>query len=162
MKKAIVLAIIGLFAFVQAAKAQFYVGGSFHISSEFTENPTTSIGLSPDLGYTLGDWCFGAALSLNVTGGNQGTVFTATPYVEYFFWSSGALSFFVEGGADLDWAGSTFSFYPYVAPGISFDISDHWSVLGHIGRLGYNTLNKQLVFTTSGASALSLGLYYSF
>ena len=33
MKKTIILAIVGLFAFAQAANAQFYVGGSFHINN---------------------------------------------------------------------------------------------------------------------------------
>lgn len=163
MKKSILLVIVSLFAFVQAANAQFYVGGSFHVSTQFTESQNnTHIGFSPDLGYTIGDWCIGSVFEVSsISGSTKSFGFTANPYVEYFFWSSGALSFFVEGGVGLTW-GEHFSCNPYLAPGISFDVSDHWSVLGHIGRLGYDTLSKTLVFTTSGASALSLGLYYSF
>lgn len=163
MKTSIILAIVSLFAFVQAANAQFYVGGSFHVATQFTESQNnTQIGFSPDLGYTIGDWCIGSVFEISsISGLSKSFGFTANPYVEYFFWSSGALSFFVEGGVGLTW-GEHFSCYPYIAPGICFDVSDHWSVLGHIGRLGYDTLSKTLVFTTSGASALSLGLYYSF
>lgn len=96
MKKTIILAIVGLFAFAQAANAQFYVGGSFHINSSLAEERSTYIGFSPDLGYTVGKWCFGSILDLSVVDGS--TAFTANPYVEYYFWESGPVSFFVEGG----------------------------------------------------------------
>jgi hypothetical protein len=162
MRKTIVLAIVGLLAFVQAASAQFYVGGSFHLSTQFTENPVTQIGFSPDLGYTVGDWCFGSTFELSSTSGEiKRFSFTVNPYVEYYFWSAGAFSFFIEGGAGFSW-GDYFNCTPYLAPGVSFQVSDHWSVLGQIGRLGYDTHEKSLVFTTRGAAALSLGLYYSF
>ena len=46
--------------------------------------------------------------------------------------------------------------------GISFEISDHWDVMGHIGRLAYDSIDKTLLFSTTGVGALSLGLYYSF
>lgn len=161
MKKAVLLAIVSLFAFIQTANAQFYVGGSVYVSTRFQETTVTHVGLSPDVGYTLGDWCFGSTFNLSATSGANNLSFTATPYVEYFFWSSGPLSFFVEGGVGLTW-GSRFFYNPYIAPGISFQVSDHWSVLGHIGRLGYDSMDKTLLFSTSGAGALSLGLYYSF
>ena len=159
MKKTILMAIVGLFAFVHSASAQFYVGGSFHINSRLSEEKSLYIGFSPDLGYTVGDWCFGSVLDLAIQDG--GAAFTATPYVEYYFWNSGPVSFFVEGGVGLTWD-KVFSYNPYVAPGISFAISDHWSVLGHIGRLGYDSLTKSLEFSISKAASLSLGLYYSF
>ncbi len=159
MKKTIILAIVGLFALAQAANAQFYVGGSFHINSSLAEERSTYFGFSPDLGYTVGKWCFGSILDLSVVNGS--TAFTANPYVEYYFWESGPVSFFVEGGLALTW-NRGFSYNPYVAPGISFAISDHWSVLGHIGRLGYDSLTQSLQFSISKAASLGLGLYYSF
>lgn len=161
MKKAVILAIVSLFAFVQAANAQFYVGGSVYVSTQFQETTVTHIGLTPDVGYTWGNWCFGSSFNLASTTGRDNFTFTATPYAEYFFWSSGPVSFFVEAGVGLTW-GSRFSFNPYVAPGISFKISDHWDVMGHIGRLAYDSIDKTLLFSTTGVGALSLGLYYSF
>lgn len=159
MKRTILVAILGLFAFVQSAHAQFYVGGSFHVNSRVTEKNSTFIGFSPDLGYSVGNWSYGACLDLTIEDGS--TAFTANPYVEYYFWTSGPVSFFAEGGVSLTW-NNGFSYEPYVAPGIMFTVSDHWSVLGHIGRLGYNSLNKTIEFSISKAASLSLGLYYSF
>ena len=93
MKKTLILAIVGLFAFVHSASAQFYVGGSFHINSRLADEKSMYVGFSPDLGYTLGDWCFGSVLELAVQDGSA--AFRATPYVEYYFWHSGPVSFFV-------------------------------------------------------------------
>lgn len=162
MKKTLLLAIVGLFAFMQTANAQFYVGGSFQVSTQFTENPVTQIGFSPDLGYSVGDWSFGSTFEATyISGSSQPFGFTVNPYAEYFFWSSGAFSFYVEGGVGLSWIGF-FTCTPYLAPGVSLDLTDHWSVLAQIGKLGYDTHAKSLIFTSSGAAALSLGLYYSF
>ena len=109
-----------------------------------------------DLDDRLSQW---KPCDLSVVDGS--TAFTANPYVEYYFWESGPVSFFVEGGLALTW-NKGFSYNPYVAPGISFAISDHWSVLGHIGRLGYDSLTQSLQFSISKAASLGLGLYYSF
>ena len=76
MKKTLILAIVGLFAFVHSASAQFYVGGSFHINSRLAEEKSLYVGFSPDLGYTVGDWCFGSVLNLAVQDGSA--AFTAT------------------------------------------------------------------------------------
>ena len=161
MKKTFILTIIGLLAVLPDAGAQFYVGGSFHVSTRLADERGTSFSISPDIGYSVGNWCLGSSIEWFSTGEGDGPGLTVNPYAEYFFWSSGPLSFFVEGGIGLTWCGG-FSCTPYLAPGISFNISDRWSVMGHIGRLGYDSLEKTLEFSTSAASALALGLYYSF
>ncbi len=168
MKKIIILAIVSLFAFAQTAHAQFYVGGSFEVTSQFKSQGNTSINLSPDLGVSVGDWCFGSAIGFSYdhfsSQKNQFS-FSLTPYAEYFFWSSGPFSFYVEAGMDLKWnptgTGTSFDCVPYLDPGVSFTITEHWAVMGQVGILSYSTLEKQLTFGNKNFAALSLGLYYN-
>ena len=166
MGKKIILAMVVLVAFAQVASAQFYIGGSVQFNTEFRGDNPMEIALAPDLGVSFGDWCIGSVFSLsgsrNNASGWEGLCFSVTPYVEYFFWESGPVSFYVEGGAGLTWDSSAFSCTPYIAPGICFSLSDHWDVMGLIGGLEYDTLTKSLSFGNSGFSDLSVGLYYTF
>ena len=50
---------------------------------------------------------------------------------------------------------------PYLAPGIEISLTDHFSVMCHLGRLECNSEIKDISLTMSGES-LALGLYYSF
>ena len=65
MKKTIIIAIIALLGLSEQAKAQLYVGGSIGFHAGFTDDRFTSLAVSPDIGYGLGDWNLGAILNVN-------------------------------------------------------------------------------------------------
>ena len=176
MGRKFILAIVALVAFAQVASAQFYIGGSVQFNAQFQEDHPMAIGLAPDLGVNLGDWCIGAAFGLSANRNNvsgwDGFSFSVTPYAEYFFWESGPVSFYIEGGVGLTWDKWTeegerspsraFSCSPYIAPGICFSLSEHWDVMGLIGGLEYDTATRSLSIGNSGFSDLSIGLFYTF
>ena len=50
---------------------------------------------------------------------------------------------------------------PYLSPGMEIVLTDHWSFLGTLGRLDYDSFTKSFGFSVDG-SAFSAGLYYNF
>ena len=174
MKK-VIIAIIALLGICLEANAQLYIGGSVYFQNSFKEDSYSSYSITPDIGYGFGDVNVGAMLAayfnIHKTDGLSAVTLGITPYAEYYFFRSGILSLFVEGGCGIKfnkyiYAGESedvrsMSFNPYIAPGIELDITDHFSVLCHIGRLEWESNMNELNFGISG-EALGLGLYYSF
>jgi hypothetical protein len=173
MKKTIIITIIALLGLSREASAQLYVGGSLTAHASFNNSRSIAVSVAPDIGYGFGNW-------------NVGTVFNAyayhdkedigsslrisvTPYAEYYFFSAGPVSLFAEAGIGflftndlVDEAPKGQLFVnPYLAPGIEISLTDHFSVMCHLGRLEWNSEANDINLTMSGES-LSLGLYYSF
>ena len=173
MKKVLIIAAIALLGFCLKANAQFYVGGSVSAHFGYSETRFTSFGFSPDIGYGFGDWNVGSTINISTYGdkidGLTSLRLGLTPYVEYYIFSAGPVSLFAEGGIALFFTRylvaealeNAFFVNPYLAPGIEISLSDHFSVLCHLGRLEWNTEARDFGFSISG-EALSLGLYYSF
>lgn len=172
MKK-IILILVSLAAIsLCEARAQLYLGGSLSLSTRMSEN-SRFLDVMPEVGYALGDWCVGTVLEFNFSSDGTGETYDAqhaigfTPYVEYYFWESGPLSFYAEAGCEFRFFRSlnpTFNstrICPYLAPGLEFSLSDHWSVISQLGQLEWNSNDKSLNFDING-SALSLGLLYTF
>jgi hypothetical protein len=160
-------------AFSATAKAQLYVGGSISVGANFNENKYISLDISPDIGYSFGDWCAGASLTMYLNNGDStpstDISISIAPYAEYYFWRSGPLSFYLEGGVDVkvnryytDTDSSIRTHVaPYLSPGIEISLTDHWSLMCQVGRLEYGIMTQNLNFRLDG-EALSLGLYHSF
>lgn len=173
MKKALIITIIALLGICREANAQFYVGGSVSAHFGYTDSRFTSFSLSPDIGYSFGDWSVGSTINISTYGDKDDGLTSLrlgiTPYAEYYFFSAGPVSLFAEGGIALFFARylsegapeNAFYVNPYLAPGIEISLTDHFSVLCHIGRLEWNTEARDFGFSING-EALSLGLYYSF
>ena len=173
MKKTIIIAIIALLGLSEQANAQLYVGGSVGFHAGFTDDRFTSFAVSPDIGYGLGDWNFGAILNINTytnkADGLSSMRLGITPYAEYYIFSAGPVSLFAEAGIGLLYAmyfnpedpKNQFIYNPYLAPGIEVSLTDNFSVMCHLGRLDWDSETRNLGFSLSG-EALSLGLYYSF
>lgn len=175
MKKNILLALMSLFLFSTASFGQVYVGGSVRFDTSFSENGSTSIDIAPDIGYSFGRWSVGVCLtsytSLDGSGKLSSFQFGFDPYAEYYFPVNSFLSLFIEGGLGLRWMNfnltgeypeeTNFNFIPYFSPGIQVELSEHWSLLAHIGRLEWNNMQKAITFSASG-DAISMGLYYTF
>ena len=173
MKKTILIVIIALLGLSQQAKAQLYVGGSLGFNAGFNDERFSSVSISPDIGYGYGNWNFGAVLNINTFSNNNDGLASLrlgiTPYVEYYFFSAGPVSLFAEAGIGLihamyftaDDPKNQFLFNPYLAPGIEVSLTDHFSVMCHLGRFEWDSETSNLGFSMSGES-LALGLYYSF
>lgn len=173
MKKALIIAAIALLGLCQKANAQFYVGGSVSAHFGYTDSRFSSFSFTPDVGYGFGDWNVGSTINISTYGDKDDGLTSLrlglTPYVEYYIFSAGPVSLFAEGGIGLMFSrylatgGLENAFYvnPYLAPGIEISLTDHLSVLCHLGRLEWNTESRDFGFSING-EALSLGLYYGF
>ena len=148
--------------------AQWVVGGSFSFRTS-ASNKTNDIVFRPDVSYSFGKVSVGATLTVDCynfydqhrTDWSLGI----TPYVQYYLWSSGVLSFFLEGGIPyyrtINTDNSSHRFAPYVSPGLEISITDHWSVIGYLGRLEYDTQFKTFQFSAE-MDSFGVGVYYSF
>lgn len=162
------------------ASAQNYIGGSFGFTRDITGHET-NFTVAPEIGYSYSDhWGVGVTLDYNYKNG-AGYVsngFSFAPYARWTFArvADDKLSFFLDGGFNFGFAkdraiSSTGVFYNIgFKPGISYAFNEHWSVVSHLGFLGYEGANHAgedlgyhrkfgLDFTSMN---LNLGFYYSF
>lgn len=173
MKKTIIIAIIALLGLSREASAQLYIGGSLTAHASFNNSRSVALSIAPDIGYGFGNWNVGTMLNAYTYRDqeNPGTSLrlSVTPYAEYYFFSAGPVSLFAEAGLGLLFTNDIsdeaphgqFFVNPYLAPGIEISLTDHFSVMCHLGRLEWNSEINDVNLTMSGES-LSLGLYYSF
>lgn len=166
-KKLITLAALLLFAI--PLHAQLYVGGAVSVSHSGS-NQTFSTSFRPDIGYSFGRFAAGVAFLAETytsleEGGDKTTNLSLAPYVEYHFWSSDNLSLYVEGGVGhsrfVGFESRYSRWTPYLGLGVSFALTDHWTLEGQLGRLEYDSYFRNTQFNWSG-DALSVGLYYTF
>ena len=173
MKKTIIIAIIALLGLSREASAQLYIGGSLTAHAGFNNSRSISVSIAPDIGYGFGNWNVGTVFNAYAFNSEDepGTSLrlSVTPYAEYYFFSTGPVSLFAEAGIGflftndlVDEAPKGQLFVnPYLAPGIEISLTDHFSVMCHLGRLEWNSEINDVNLTMSGES-LALGLYYSF
>ena len=138
MKKILLVfafAFIGVFT----AQAQWYIGGGLKANIGKEANTFT---LAPDAGY-----CFeNAPISLGCAVEYEGTIqsgeayshfLTLSPYLRYNICDiDERFSFFTDLTADFD-ALELGWFDIGLSPGVSFDLTDHWSAEFSTGFLGY-------------------------
>ena len=173
MKKTIIIAIIALLGLSREASAQLYIGGSLTAHAGFNNSRSISVSIAPDIGYGFGNWNVGTMLNAYTYHDQEepgsSLRISVTPYAEYYFFSAGPVSLFAEAGigflftndlVDETPKGQLFV-NPYLAPGIEISLTDHFSVMCHLGRLEWNSEINDISLTMSGES-LALGLYYSF
>lgn len=179
MKKFLTLAVLAIASL--SASAQWYLGGTFGVNRNDTDN-TTSFTLAPEFGYGFNDtWSLGGtvAYQYKYLSGLKSNLFSLNPYARWTFArvADDKLHFFVDGGLGLG-IGSTNDGNEKTAvtwnigfkPGVSYNFNEHWTILAHIGFLGYNGANDAaerggyknsfgLDFSTLN---LNLGVYYNF
>lgn len=150
------------------AHAQWCIGGSVNFKHSGM-NRSSSLTLKPDISYGFGHVSVGATLLFDLYtfyGEDRSDLsFGVNPYVQYYFWSSGNLSLYAEGGVDL-----TRNIFPdntynraefYLCPGIEYSLTDHWALMGTLGRLEYDTYTRAFALGLDAAN-FSFGVYYSF
>jgi len=181
MKKLLVMAVAMLATI--AASAQVYVGGSFGLSRNTSEDVSHFI-IAPEVGYNLSEkWAVGGTIDFDYTkdGEVKSTVFSLAPYARYTCFTAvdNRLRLFVDGGFGIGFGKSkaggqssdtVTAFSIGFKPGVSFALSDNFSIVAHMGFLGYeggNDAAKQAgIDETFGLNLssmnLSFGFYYSF
>ena len=165
-QKLFLLAALLLFSF--PLHAQWFVGGAVSFNNSQL-NHTTNINFRPDIGYGFGKVNVGVVFLAeyyrfsedNVTEWNLGI----SPYAQYYFWSSGILSLFLEGGVAFTRYITREEPYtrwvPYLTPGMEITLTDHWSVVGYLGRIGYDSFSKTVEIGVEMEN-FAVGVYYNF
>lgn len=182
MKK-IIISILALATISISANANWYAGGglAFGFSSNNGTSNTT-FGIAPEAGYKFSDKC-AAGLSLDFSvssiafsGERMGSFqFTVNPYFRYNFVQFGPVTLFGDAvvalGTTKEFASSkemsvssspAFIWGVSVQPGLSVAINDAWSLVGHIGGIGYAGTKNTGAFQINLLNQFSIGIFRNF
>ena len=138
MKKLFLTLLLAFTGFI-SAQAQMWLGGS--VNTEVNKG-TQTFTVAPDLGYSFPETSFSIGCALEYTGTFQKGIgfdhaMTVSPYLRYDICDfEERFSFFVDLAADID----VIEFNDInvgLLPGVSFDLSDHWSAEFSYGFLGF-------------------------
>lgn len=151
MKKFLLIAVTA-FAALSASATDWYAGGqvTFGRTTESLSNTkSTQVTILPELGYNISDRIsIGSSLGINYrkTGGEEKTVFQVNPYIRYAYFKYDRIDLFVDGGVDLGMGRADGDFaIQYgigLRPGVTFHINDKFSLVAHVGFLGYQSGNN--------------------
>lgn len=153
MKKILLLAVAAVMALGASAQTNKWYAGGQVTFGRTTEQPSgvksTQVTVLPELGYNMTD-NFGVGAQVGVqyrkSGGEEKTVFQINPYARYTYLKYERVNLFVDGGVDLGIGsahGSTaVQFGLGFRPGVSFNINDKFSLVAHVGFLGYQGGNR--------------------
>lgn len=181
MKKILMMAVMAVMAL--GASAQWYVGGSLNFGQTKSDGvKTTTYGIAPEVGYNFSEkWAFGGILDLGYTKITdvKTTLINVNPYARYTYFKSDVVSLFVDGtvGLGFGWSkaggeksDTAVAYSIGLKPGVAFNFNEHFSLVAHIGLLGYQGGND--TYKDAGlpeewglhlnGNALSLGFYYNF
>lgn len=179
MKKFLLLAAMAIMT-LGASAQNWYAGGQFtfgRTTESASRVKSTQVTVLPEIGYNITDnFAIGSILGVSYrkSGGEEKTIFKVNPYARYTYFNTGSLNLFMDGGVDLGIGrahGSTAVEYGIgIRPGFSFDVTDHFSLVAHIGFLGYQGGNRPA--KNNGANEnwglnlssnnLMFGFYYNF
>lgn len=179
MKK-IILTLLALSAMAFTAKAQWYVGGNVGLSAT-TANSTIGWNITPEGGYILNE-TMQVGASLNFSGACGGTdekyssfKFLITPYYRWAFYTIKSLRFWLEGDLALGsytatakaydgtkFSGTQFAWGIAVAPLISYDITQKWSIFTRIASIGVSGQGSDVSFNFMAINGPSIGVQYRF
>ena len=181
MKKFLLAA--GLMLATIAASAQLYVGGTVGLNRNTTDN-VTEFTIAPEIGYNVSPkWAFATGLgyTYKYDSGFKSNVFQVNPYARYTYFrtDNNLVSLFLDGGVDLGFGKASYEddhsktvvlFGIGVKPGVSFNLTENFSLVAHFGFLGYYGGNhaaqdagnpERFGFDFSSAN-LNLGFYYTY
>ena len=148
MKKFLLLAIAAVMSIGASAQdSKWYAGGqlTFGRTTESASGvKSTQVTVLPELGYNMTDnFAVGAQVGVQYrkSDGEEKTVFQVNPYARYTYYKFERVNLFVDGGVDLGIGradGSTAVQYGIgFRPGVSFNINEKFSLVAHVGFLGY-------------------------
>ena len=174
MKKFLVMAVMAIMSL--GASAQWYAGGSLsytHSKATVEEDGEVydvkgdKFTIAPELGYNLSEnWAVGAALNYTWVKDayNQ---FAINPYARYTYLRTELVSLFVDGGFGIGVfnpkeGDSTTIWSIGLKPGISLNFTERFSLVAHMGFLGYQDYDTRKVYGLNFDNNLSFGFYYNF
>ena len=162
------------FAFVVATfismQAQVWLGGS--VNAQLNKDFKTFT-IAPDVGYCIPNTPFSIACAIEYGGTFQKDVdychsLTVSPYFRYDICPiSERFSFFVDLTADIDALELNF-FDIGLSPGVSFNLTEHWSAEFSFAFLGYewekvpDEMPEQRFVLDFATATTSFGIYYNF
>ena len=160
-----------------------YVGGSIGAWRDQSANKT-SVTILPEIGYTLDKtWAVGTQIGYKYVYNEEhlrahNSSFILNPYVRWTALRAGIVQLFVDGGIDFSlghtsWKGgsskASASFGIGVKPGVAINFNKNFSMVAHVGFLGYQGANKAAEaggfnkgFGFDFSNALNFGFYYNF
>lgn len=150
MKKFILIAfaaIMGLSATAQDSK--WYLGGQLTVGGAKVEDVSaTEITVLPEIGYNVSEnVSIGVQLGVDwiKVEDDKQTTWQVNPYVRYNYFKSERVNLFVDGGVDLGFgkvADETALQYGVgFRPGVEFCLNEKFSLVAHVGFLGYQGAN---------------------
>lgn len=184
MKKILVLAVVALMS-LSAMAEDLFVGGSLSFWRNDTDKETT-ISILPEIGYELDSkWTLGTTIGYAHTEKGEdddkviGNIFQIAPYARYTYFTAGKVALFVDGGFGIYTGKSRFhgesgdaatAWNIGFRPGVAFHLNEKFTVLAHMGFLGYEGANshaesigyKKAFGLRFSGDALSLGIHYHF
>lgn len=189
MKKIFAIAALAIAAVCGNAQAgDGYIGGSlgFMHNESYNGGTTNSFTILPEIGYNFNNrWAIGTTIGYEYTHLNGAKVnthmFEFNPYARFTFFrtDNNLVQLFVDGGAgvgvgsvDIDGNNSETGVIWNVGfrPGVALNFSDSFSMVAHLGMLGYEGANRNAYnagYNRRGGIMLdgnnvTLGFYYSF
>lgn len=191
MKKLLTLAIVALSAVGFAHAEDFtvnvntnniYVGGSVGVWRNITDH-STQASIMPEIGYNVND-----KVAIGTTLGWEHNhsadkvdynMFEIAPYLRYNFVKAGKVSVFVDGSVEVGLGRTSYAgehsdlaatYGIGLKPGIAVSLNKHFSLVAHLGFVGYDGANKAA--RNGGAESgwgayfngnnVSFGAYYTF
>ncbi len=187
MKRIILGALLSLAAITTPAMAgNWYVGGTVGFMHTSKDDITTNeFSLQPEVGYNTSEkWSFGGQLGYlyrNYAGEDVNlNLFNIRPYARftYFRTSNDLVQLFIDGTVGFG-IGSTSvynesstacTYEVGLKPGIALNVSDHFSIVAHLGFVGYHGANNnakeggepEYGGVRFSSENLTIGLYYNF
>lgn len=167
MKKFLVMAVMAVMAL--GVSAQVYVGGSLGYTHEkYDDGDADKFTIAPEIGYNMNDnWAVGAALNYTWVK-DAYNMFSINPYARYTYFRTDLVSLFIDGGVDLGFSkpdeGDSSTIWGIgLKPGISLNLNEKFSLVAHMGFLGYRDLQEAgKVYGLDLHNNLSFGFYYNF
>lgn len=153
MKKMFLMAMMAIVAVGASAQDnKWYAGGqlTFGRTTESVSGvKSTQVTVLPEVGYNITDrFSVGAVagVSYRKAGSEEKTVFKVNPYARYVYYRYDRINLFADLGVDMGIGradGSTAVEYGIgLRPGVAFDINDKFSLVAHVGFLGYQGGNR--------------------
>jgi hypothetical protein len=168
--KRLLFTIVFIFIGIFTVHAQWYIGGSVNAA---INKESQAFSIAPDVGYSFTNAPLSIACALEYGGefskdNGYTHSLTVSPYFRYEICDIGErFSLFLDLCSDID--ALELSYFDIgLSPGISFDLTEHWSAEFSLGLLEYKwekvpddkpTHNIEFGFKTA---APSFGIYYSF
>ena len=192
MKKIIATLLVAVASLGSTAMAgDWYIGGTLgfmHKSQTISgvKATTNEFSILPEVGYTFNDhWGVGGQIGYtytNLAGRDiNNNMFNIYPYARWTFFrsSNDLIQLFLDGNVGLGLGSTSYgnnnsdtavTYEIGVKPGIALNLTQHFSVVAHVGFLGYHGANKAAKnggqseyggFNLSSEN-LNFGLYYTF